>query len=102
MKLKLISISTGLVFILLVLIGSPVQAQQFSSDNYLSKPHGVATIILTYGERNSMLMNTFSLFPRWEFTVALYIYNNDNDPATDDGYLNSLYFKYMIYENYHI
>jgi len=99
MKLKLINISTGIVFILLVLIGSPVQGQQYNSDNYLSKPHGMATIILTYGQRNSMIMNTFSLFPRWEFTAAAYIYNNDNDPKTDDGHSTSLYAKYMIYEN---
>ena len=46
-----------------------------------------------------MLMNTFSLFPRWEFTAAFYIYNNDDDPTTDDGYSTSIYFKYMIYEN---
>ena len=99
MKLNLINITTVIVFILLVLIGSSVQAQQYNSDNYLSKPHGMATIILTYGERNSMFMNTFSLFPRWEFTAAAYIYNNDNDPKTDDGHSTSLYAKYMIYEN---
>lgn len=46
-----------------------------------------------------MFMNTFSLFPRWEFTAAAYIYNNDNDPKTDDGHSMSLYAKYMIYEN---
>jgi hypothetical protein len=90
---------TGLIFILLIVISIQVRCQQFNSDNYLSKPHGVATIILTYGQRNSMLMNTFSLFPRWEFTAAFYIYNNDNDPTTDDGYSTSFYFKYMIYEN---
>jgi hypothetical protein len=99
MKISLINLTTGIMFILLVLIGSPVQGQQYNSDNYLSKPHGMATIILTYGQRNSMIMNTFSLFPRWEFTAAAYIYNNDNDPKTDDGHSTSLYAKYMIYEN---
>lgn len=99
MKISLINLTTGIVFVLLVLIGSPVQGQQYNSDNYLSKPHGMATIILTYGQRNSMIMNTFSLFPRWEFTAAAYIYNNDDDPKTDDGHSTSLYAKYMIYEN---
>jgi hypothetical protein len=99
MKTNAFNIIIGIVFCIVVITNISIQAQQFNSDNYLSKPHGVATIILTYGERNSMIMNTFSLFPRWEFTVALYIYNNDNDPTTDDGYSNSLYFKYMIYEN---
>ena len=89
-------VKTGLVFCVILFASIPIQAQQFNSDNYLSKPHGVATIILTYGERNSMLMNTFSLFPRWEFTAAVYIYNNDDDPSTDDGYSTSFYFKYMI------
>jgi len=74
-------------------------AQQFNSDNYLSKPHGVATIILTVGDRNDILMNTFSLFPRWEFTAAVYLYNWDHDPTTDEGYSTSYYLKYMIYEN---
>jgi len=79
--------------------GRPASAQQFNSDNYLSKPHGVATLILTYGQRNSILMNTFSLFPNWEFTAAVYIYNDDDDPRTDDGYSTSYYLKYMFYEN---
>jgi hypothetical protein len=97
--MKIINLTTGIVFCLVIITNISVQGQQFSSDNYLSKPHGVATLILTYGQRNSMLMNTFSLFPRWEFTAAFYIYNSDNDPTTDDGYSTSFYFKYMIYEN---
>lgn len=77
----------------------PARAQQFNSDSYLSKPHGVATLIATVGRRNVMLMNAYSLFPKWEFTIAGYVYNDDNDPATDDGYSTSLYAKYMFYEN---
>lgn len=74
-------------------------AQQFNSDSYLSKPHGMATIILTVGERNSIFMNTFSLLPRWEFTAAVYLYDADHDPKTDDGYSTSYYAKYMFHEN---
>jgi len=74
-------------------------AQQFNSDSWLSKPHGMVTLIPTFGKRNIMLMNTYSLFPRWEFTIAAYLYNNDNDPTTNDGYSTSLYAKYMFYEN---
>ena len=77
----------------------PAWAQQFGSDSYLSKPHGMATLILTYGERNTMTMMTFSLFPRWEFTFASYLYDFDDNVATDDGYSTSLYGKYMFYEN---
>jgi len=78
----------------------PTAAQQFNSDSYLSKPVGMATLILTWGERNSMLMNTFSLLPRWEFTVAGYLYDDDRNPGTDDGYSTSLYAKYMFFENH--
>src|SRR5262249_15917805 len=82
-----------------VLTGRAAHAQQYNSDSYLSKPHGVATIILTFGQRNDMFMSTFSLFPRWEFTAAAYVYNTDKDPKTDDGYSTSYFLKYMIYEN---
>lgn len=88
-----------IIFCLSIIVQKSVNAQQFNSDNYLSKPHGVSTIILTYGQRNTKLMTTFSLLPRWEFTFAGYLYNNDDDITTDDGYSTSLYAKYMIYEN---
>lgn len=90
------------LIVLLALLGvmpRPARAQQFNSDNYLSKPTGVATVILTHGQRNSMFMNTFSLLPNWEFTAAAYLYDEDSDPNTDDGYSTSLYAKYMFYEN---
>jgi hypothetical protein len=87
------------LFVLCIVIASPARAQQFNSDNYLSKPHGVQTTILTVGERNNMLMTTFSLLPRWEFTLAAYLFDVDDDPKTADGYSTSLYAKYMIYEN---
>ena len=74
-------------------------AQQYNSDSWLSKPHGTITIIPTAGQRNFMLMTTFSLFPKWEFTVASYLYNNDGNPLTNDGYSASLYAKYMFYQN---
>ena len=87
------------LMVLMFIMMSQVHAQQFNSDSWLSKPHGVMTIIPTFGERSSMLMNTFSLLPRWEFTMAAYLYNADKDNTTDDGYSTSFYAKYMIYEN---
>lgn len=78
---------------------NPARAQQYNSDNYLSKPQGVMTIILTAGQRNNMIMDTVSLFRNWEFTIAAYIFNPDRDPLTDDSYSTSYYFKYMFYEN---
>jgi hypothetical protein len=82
-----------------MIILNKISAQQFNSDSWLSKTHGTVTIITTYGERNSMLMTTYSLFPKWEFTVAGYLYNNDGNPLTNDGYSTSLYAKYMFYQN---
>ena len=75
------------------------QAQQFNSDSYLSKPHGMITLIQTFGERNSMFMATYSLFPRWEVTSSAYLYNDDRNASTDDGYSTSFFAKYMFYEN---
>lgn len=74
-------------------------SQQYNSDSWVSKPHGTITIIPTIGERNSMIMTTYSLFPKWEFTIAAYLYNNDGDPLTDDGNSTSIYGKYMFYQN---
>ena len=88
-----------LIFGLTVLARTSADAQQFNSDNYLSKPAGMATIILTAGQRNNIIMTTFSLLPKWEFTTAVYVFNSDNDPATDDGYSASFYAKWMLYEN---
>ena len=67
---------------LCIFSAAPARAQQFNSDNYLSKPHGMATIILTTGERNTMMMTTFSLLPRWEFTAAAYLFDADDDSRT--------------------
>jgi len=84
---------------LIIFLTSRASAQQFNSDSWLSKPNGTITIIPTFGKRSSMLMNTFSLINKWEFTMAAYLYNNDNHPATNDGYSTSFYVKYMFYEN---
>ena len=101
-KLKRVAIFNIIVAILcswMTLSTIESRAQQFNSDSWLSKAHGTITIIPTLGQRNSMLMNTYSLFPKWEFTMAAYLYNNDGDNTTDDGYSTSFYMKYMFYEN---
>jgi len=85
--------------IIMLVVISAAKAQQFNSDSWLSKTHGTITIIPTVGQRNTMLMNTYSLFTKWEFTMAAYLYNNDGDPTTNDGYSTSLYAKYMFYQN---
>jgi hypothetical protein len=90
---------TSIALILLFLSVTALQAQQFNSDSWLSKKWGTITLIPTVGQRNTMLMNTYSLFPKWEFTMAAYLYNKDKNTATNDGYSTSLYVKYMFYEN---
>ncbi|OQP40984.1 hypothetical protein A4H97_15400 [Niastella yeongjuensis] len=94
-RILLIGCITGCI----CLISPAMNGQQYNSDSYLSKPWGTITIIPTVGKRSSMLMTTYSLFPKWEFTIASYLYNNDDDPLTNDGYSASLYAKYMFYEN---
>ena len=89
---------TILVCLFFFLIGQII-GQQFNSDSWLSKAHGTVTLIPTVGQRSSMIMNTYSLFPRWEFTMAAYLYNSDKNSSTNDGYSASLYVKYMFYEN---
>ena len=98
MRLRAVNPLMTTLTCLAVLMCGPAQAQQFSSDNYLSKPHGVATIILTAGERNDMFMTTFSLFRNWEFTAAAYTYHSA-DRTVDEGYSTSYYVKWMLYEN---
>lgn len=75
------------------------KGQQYSSDSWLSKPYGTLTVIPTTGEKNSMLMTTYSLFPKWEFTLAFWIYDQDRNNYTDDSYTTSIYAKYMFYQN---
>jgi hypothetical protein len=87
------------LFGLIVLMAFPARAQQFNSDSYLSKPAGTVTTILTAGQRNDMMMLTFSLLPKWEFTASVFIFNSDSDRATAEGYSSSIYAKYMFYEN---
>lgn len=93
------SLVIAVLHLVILLSCGPLYAQQFSSDSWLSKKHGTITIIPTVGQRNSMIMNTYSLFPRWEFTIAAYLYNDDSNPLTNDGYSSSFYMKYMFYEN---
>jgi len=99
MKTARSKLAAGTLFPLIILASGVAQGQQYNSDNYLSKPHGVATLILTVGERNDMYMTTLSLFPRWEFTAAAYLYHEDNNRFTDNGYSTSVYVKWMLYEN---
>jgi hypothetical protein len=93
------AVVSGSLLSICALAGSPAGAQQFNSDSYISKPHGMVTSILTTGEHTTMFMMTFSLFPNWELTAAGYFFNTDADRKTAEGTQGSLYAKYMFYEN---
>jgi hypothetical protein len=75
------------------------RAQQFNSDSWIAKDHGTATVIVTTGQRTTMMMTTLSLIPRWEFTVAAYVFNRDADRLTNEGHSSSAYAKYMFWQN---
>lgn len=97
--MKSAKVVPGMLLCLAILVPGSGRGQQYNSDSYISKQHGTATVILTFGQRNTMFMTTFSLIPGWEFTAAAYLYNKDSDIWTADGYSTSLYAKYMFFEN---
>jgi hypothetical protein len=92
-------IARTVVFWMIVLSCNLSQGQQYSSDSWLSKPYGTMTVIPTFGQKSSMLMTTYSLLPKWEFTMAVWIYDFDNNASTNDDYTTSFYAKYMFYQN---
>lgn len=50
------------------------RAQQFNTDNYLTMPHGTATILLTAGGRNAGTAASFALAPKWEFFAQAFLF----------------------------
>jgi len=41
--------------------------ERWNTDNYITMPYGVATFCITTGERNTLILPSFSLAPKWEF-----------------------------------
>lgn len=81
------------------LAAAPASAQQFNSDNYLTMPYGTVTIVMTHGERNSTIVNTFSLAPNWEFNVLSNLFWKNHQPGSVEHFTTNLYAKYMLFEN---
>ncbi len=98
-KRKIINIVDVILVSIIVFASSQAFAQQYASDSWVSKPYGMMTVIPTIGQKSSMLMTTFSLLPKWEFTAAVWVYDYDKNKRTDDGYTTSFYAKYMFYQN---
>lgn len=74
-------------------------AQQFNSDNYLTMPQGMATFVVTYGQRNSTLLSSFSLAKNWEFFVGANLFWKNDRSDTIDHFSTMEYAKYMFVEN---
>lgn len=93
----------GLALVVLVWVlfgaGHGAEAQQFNTDNYLAMPHGTGTFVLTHGQNYSMLINSFSLFPSWEFFAGATLYWTEDQRISTDSFSTSLYIKKMFYEN---
>lgn len=62
-------------------------------------PYGVSTFCLVAGERSSLILPSFSLFPRWEFFIGGNLIWEDEERMAEDHFQTILYAKYMFYEN---
>ena len=90
----------GLTLVMALALLSPrLEAQQFNSDNYWTAPHGVLTFTTTHGQHYSFIMGTVALFPRWEFNFGANLYRKDKETNTTAHFSNTIYVKYMFYEN---
>jgi hypothetical protein len=88
------------VFLSIFFLSSiPTRAQQFNTDNYLTMPHGTATIVLTAGGRNAGTAASFALAPKWEFFAQAFLYW-ENEKELSPQHFNILgYAKYMFWVN---
>ncbi len=93
-------IDFGLLFFFLVGL-NPVwlKAQQFNSDNYLVMPHGTGTFVLTSGERNSTIISSFALIPKFEFFIQANLFWEDKKLQTPQHFTTTLYAKYQVWIN---
>ena len=89
---------TFILFISFLLFAS-AKAQQFNTDNYLAMPHGTSTFVLTAGERNAGVVNSFALLPHWEFFAQATLFWSKESQQIPQHFTTNIYFKYMFYEN---
>ena len=72
-------------------------AQQFNTDNYLTMPHGTATIVLKAGQRNAGVVTSFALLPRWEFFAQAFLFWENEKELAPQHFNTLLYTKYMFW-----
>ena len=76
-----------------------LSAQQFNSDNYLTMPHGTMSTTLTFGQRNSGIIASFALIPRFEFFAQATLFNEDSSQEVSSHFTTTVYGKYMFWVN---
>ena len=92
-KLRLFFLVIGVFFT------SLLKAQQFNSDNYLVMPHGIATSVLTTGERNFTFVASLALIKNFEFAFSGNLFWDDISTQTPQHFTTSLYAKYSVWVN---
>ena len=86
----------GVVLLFLSTI-SQVNGQQFNSDSYVVMPHGTGTFVFTAGERNSTIIGSFGLIPKFEFFIQTNLYWEDEEIQSPQHFSTTLYAKYSIW-----
>jgi hypothetical protein len=89
----------ALLGLLAVMAPAAVRAQQFVTDNYVTMPYGTVTTCLTVGQREALILPSFSLFPNWEFFVGTTLIHEDEKRAAADHFSTIINAKWQFYEN---
>ena len=76
-----------------------LSAQQFNSDNYLTMPHGTMSTTQTLGQRNSGIIASLALIPRFEFFAQATLFYDDASLEIPSHFTTTVYGKYMFWVN---
>lgn len=87
------------LFLLFIAFSQSAKAQQFNSDNYLTMPHGTGTFVITAGQRNSTLISSFALVPKFEFFVQANLFRDYRVENYVQHFTTTVYAKYMFWAN---
>ncbi|WP_296702173.1 hypothetical protein, partial [Algoriphagus sp.] len=88
-----------LVIGLICLSSGTVFSQQFAGDNQWVAPHGVATLVGTFGQRYMMLDVTVAVIQEWEFNLQATHYYKDPRNQTTSYTSPSFYIKRRLWQN---
>lgn len=83
----------------LLLLASPVSAQQFAGDNQWVAPHGVGTFLLTLGQEYSNFMAVAALLPETEFNLGVTRFTDKPLELTEGHYSGIFYVKRRLMQN---